>query len=138
MEYNKMNAELKSLNVQDSAYKRIMSAIPVFQMPKEQQAQKTAFRDELDKELDQVRITTDPWQEVTSKQSLVPGYDTLRLKSSGSCRFEQILDLLAILKNNPYLVGIEDLHITCDAQNPQQADFSVTVSTITLPKRGKQ
>jgi len=53
----------------------------------------------------------------------------LRLKCSAKCRFTQVLDLLANLKENPYLVGIEELRIRCDSKKPQEVDLDLTVST---------
>ncbi len=139
-DYNTIVSQLKTLNVPDSARKRTMEIVPVFLMPKDEQTQKTLFRNSLEQLFEQLQITTEPWQEVTtSKSPILTGYGALRLKASGSCRFEQILNLLSELKQNPYLVGIEEFHVECNPQNPQQADFSITVSTITLPqsKRGK-
>ncbi len=139
-EYNTIDSQLRTLNVTDSTRKKMLESVPVFQMPKGEQDQKPLFRDSLDQLFAEVGINTEPWQEVaTSKTPVIAGYGSLRLKASGSCRFDQILRLLALLKQNPYLVGIEELHIECNPQNPQQAEFSIQVSTITLTqsKRGK-
>ena len=135
-EYNALDTKLKSLNVTDSARERLMYSVPIFQMPKDEQTQKTDFRSYLDKQFDGLGIVTSPWQETPTKTSLLAGYELLCLNSKGSCRFEQILYLLADLKTNPYLAGIEALHIECDPQNPQQATFDITLSTFTS-KRGK-
>lgn len=136
-EYNDLEAALKTVNLPEPLRKRQMETVPRFLMPQATQQQKTAFRDELDRELDDLGIDTEPWQEVTVKTSPLEGYGFLKLKCSGSCRFSQILDLLAALKTNPYLAGIEELNIQCNPQNPQQADFSITVSTFTNNKRGQ-
>jgi hypothetical protein len=141
-EYNSIENQLRILNVPESARKKTLEAVPVFLMPKDEQNQKTLFRNSLDQLFEQLGIYTDPWQEVTTTKTPImtgAGYGALRLKASGSCRFVQIFNLLASLKQNPYHVGIEELHIECDPQNPQQADFSIQVSTITLTqsKRGK-
>ena len=136
-EYDSLVSSINSLNISDAAQKKLLSDVPVFQLPQDEQTQKEDFRKELEREFDSLRIQTDPWQEVTTKKSYLSGYGTLFLKTSGSCRFQQILDLLAIIKDNPYLVGIEELHIECDPQNPQQANFNITVSTFTANKKGK-
>lgn len=135
-EYDKLMKDLNKVNLTDSMRSRQLNAVPEFQMPRPKQDQKEAFRNELDALLDSLRIDTEPWQEVTVKKSPLTDYGFLLLKCSGSCRFEQILDLLAGLKSNPYLAGIEELSIQCDPQNPQQADFAITVSTFTNNKRG--
>ena len=51
------------------------------------------------------------------------------MKCSGKCKFAQILDLLASLKENPYLVGIEEMRIKCDTKNRQEIELDLTVST---------
>lgn len=139
-ESDTIDNQLRTLNVPDNVRSKTLGSIPVFIMPKDGQTQKELFRNSLDQSLEQLRISTDPWQEITTnKTPTVSGYSSLSLKTSGSCRVDQILSLLASLKQNPYLVGIEELHIECNQQNPQQADFSIQVSTIALPqsKRGK-
>jgi hypothetical protein len=51
------------------------------------------------------------------------------LKCSAKCRLTQVLDLLAGLNENPYLVGIEELRLRCDQQKPQAVEMELTVST---------
>jgi hypothetical protein len=68
-------------------------------------------------------------QVVSTAKSGQVGYKLLRMKCSGKCRFTQVLDLLANLKDNPYLVGVEELRIRCDTKNSQQVDMDLTVST---------
>jgi hypothetical protein len=139
-EYKTMVNQLKTLNVADSARNRALEIVPVFLMPKDEQTQKTLFRNSLEQLFEQLQINTEPWQEVaTSKSPIMTGYGALRLRTSGSCRFEQILRLLAELRQNPYLVGIEELHFECNPQNPQQTEFSIQLSTITSSqsKRGR-
>jgi len=59
----------------------------------------------------------------------VAGYKLLRLKCSAKCNFRQALDLLARLKENPYLVGIEELKIACDQKNRQDVKLDLMIST---------
>ena len=40
-----------------------------------------------------------------------------------------MLDLLANLKENPYLVGVEELRMRIDKKKPQEVDLDLTVST---------
>lgn len=137
--YKSKEASLKKLDIPDSVFNRTLNVVPVFQMPKDEQAQKEDFRNSLDQLFDQLRISSDPWQEVTVKTNTVsslPGYGTLKLKTSGTCRFDQILDLLSALKSNPYLVSVEELNIESDAQDSRQVKFALTLSTF-VTKRGK-
>ena len=139
-EYKSIESSLKKLDIKDPAYNRMLNNVPVFKMPTNEQLQKEEFRDSLDQLFDGLRITTEPWQEVSLRSSAVPtlpGYNILKLKTSGNCRFDLILTLLAELKSNPYLVSVEELNIECDPQNPQMAKFTITLSTFTKIKRGK-
>ena len=60
-------------------------------------------------------------------------YRVLRIKCKGKCKFDQLLDFLAALKENPYLVGVEELRIECDSKQPpdkrQDIEVDLTVST---------
>jgi hypothetical protein len=139
-EYNSIVNQLNTLNVTDNAHNKSLEIVPVFLMPKDEQTQKTLFRNSLEQLFEQLRINTEPWQDVmTSKSTIITGYGSLRFKTSGTCTFDQILRLLAELRQNPYLVGIEELHVACSPQNPRQAEFNIQVATLTLPqsKRGK-
>ena len=109
----------------------LTSIVPVFQTPVEKEKQRFLFRDRLNEQLRNARITSQPLQEM-SGGSPVAGYELLRLKCSAKCRFGQVLELLAELKNNPYLVGIEELSIKVDTKNQQQVDFVLTVSTLVM------
>jgi hypothetical protein len=51
------------------------------------------------------------------------------LKCSAKCRFGQALDLLADLKDNPYLAGIEEFKMECDQKKRQDVKLDITVST---------
>lgn len=130
-----LNRDFKTLNMSDSVHKKLISDVPVFQMPADDSTQKTVFRDSLNLLFEQMRISTDPWVDVAAGNSIRPpaGYGALSLKTStkGTVSFQNILYLLAALKENPYLVGIEELKITCDPQNPQLANLSIVLATFT-------
>ena len=134
-ENKSLNANIKAIELSDSAREKQLKTIPVFEMPKDEQTQKSDFRSYLDRQFNDLGIVTSPWQEIPEKSSTLEGYDLLSLNSKGTCRFDLLLELLASLKYNPYLAGIEELNIECDPQNSQQATFSITLSTFT--KRGK-
>ena len=56
-------------------------------------------------------------------------YRLLRLKCHAKCEFRQVLDLLAGLKENPYLVGVEEFKIECGREKRQEVELDLTVST---------
>ncbi len=137
-----LNNDLDALKMNDSAHKKLMADVPIFQMPQEDSIQKTNFRNYLNQQFEQLRISTDPWVEVAKPSNAVrppANYNALSLKTStrGTARFQDILNLLAALKQNPYYVGIEELKITCDPQNPQLATLSIVLTTFTNNKRAK-
>ena len=98
-------------------------------MPEKEETQMFLFRDKLNEQLKKAGINSKPLQVVSTGKSPQAGYRLLRLKCSAKCRFAQALDLLANLKENPYLVGIEEFKIECDQKKRQDVKLDVTVST---------
>ena len=70
---------------------------------------------------------------ITTKKPLYKNYMLMNIQCKGKCQFAQVLDLLARLNENPYLVGIEAFKIKCDKNNPQDVELDMTVSTAYLP-----
>lgn len=126
----KVRDKLKAIDVHEAKQAGLMSKVPVFQMPQAEQTQKFLFRDKLNEQLNDARIKSQPLQVLAAVKSPVAGYKLLRLKCSAKCRFTQVLELLANLNNNPYLVGIEEIKIKCDPKKPQEVDLDLTVSTL--------
>ena len=92
--------------------------VPYFEMPTTKDNQRSLFMDSIDAQIRAVGINTGPVGEQAGGKTIVPGYDMIRVKSSGNCSFSQLLNLLAVLKQNPYLVGVEELRIK--VTTPQQ------------------
>lgn len=123
--------QLNDIDLNKAKRSGLTSIVPVFQMPIEKETQRFLFRDRLNEQLRNARINSLPLQEVPGGRSPVPEkYELLRLKCSAKCSIEQVFNLLADLKNNPYLVGVEEMRIKKDAKNPQKFDFDLTVSTL--------
>lgn len=130
--FDVMNSKLDRLDTLDlteAKYAGLMTIIPVFEMPVEKERQKFLFQDSLNEQLKKANINSQPWQEIGGKLTLSTGHEVLRLKTSGKCNITQLFDLLANLKENPYLLGVDELTINRNAQNQQQVDFDITVST---------
>jgi hypothetical protein len=126
-----LKTKLDNIDLDKAKRSGLTSIVPVFQMPVERETQRFLFRDRLTEQLRNVRINSLPLQEVPgSAKTPITGYELLRMKCSAQCSFSQALQLLADLKDNPYLVGIEELRIKKDARNQQQFDFDLTVSTL--------
>ncbi len=121
--------QLKAINLTEAERARLMSIVPVFEMPEKEEVQKFLFRDKFNEQLKKAGIRSEPLQIVPASKSPVGGYELLRLKCSAKCRFGQALDLLADLKDNPYLAGIEEFKIECDQKKRQDVKLDITVST---------
>ncbi len=121
--------KLELIDVDKAKRAGLMSIVPVFEMPEEEETQKFLFIDKLSEQLKKAGIKNQPLQVVSTGKSGQAGYRLLRMKCSAKCRFTQVLDLLANLKENPYLVGVEELRMRIDKKKPQEVDLDLTVST---------
>jgi len=124
-----LKAQLELIDVDKAKQAGLLSIVPVFEMPQKEETQKFLFRDKLNEQLKKAGINSKPLQVLPGGKSQQAGYRLLRLKCNAKCRFAQVLELLAGLNENPYLVGIEELRIRCDPKNPQDVDLDLTVST---------
>jgi hypothetical protein len=124
-----LETKLDHIDLDKAKRSGLTALVPVFQMPIEKETQRFLFRDKLNEQLRKAGINSLPLQEVPGGKP-VGEYDLLRLKCSAQCSIEQIFNLLADLKNNPYLVGVEEMRIKKDARNQRQFDFDLTVSTL--------
>jgi len=121
--------KLELIDVDKAKKAGLLSIVPVFEMPEKEETQRFLFRDKLNEQLKKAGIKNQPLQVASIGKSGQAGYRLLRLKCSAKCSFTQVLDLLADLKDNPYLVGVEELRIRCDSKKPQEVDLDLTVST---------
>ena len=124
-------SELKKLFSSEAKQAGLLAIVPVFEMPVAEEKQKFLFRNKLKEQLKKVGIKSKPLEILTSRKSAKnAGYKLLSVKcSSDKCKFEQILDLLALLRENPYLVGIEEFNVKCDPKNRSQFKLDMVVST---------
>jgi len=121
--------KLELIDVDKAKRTGLTSIVPVFEMPEDEETQKFLFRDKLTEQLKKAGIKNQPLQVVSIGKSRQAGYRLLSMKCSAKCRFTQVLDLLASLKENPYLVGVEELRMRIDKKKPQEVDLDLTVST---------
>jgi hypothetical protein len=121
--------ELAAISPSEAKQAGLLSIVPVFEIPKDEEKQKFLFRDKLDEQIKMARIKSKPLQILPAGKPVYKEYKMLRVKSDAKCRFTQMLDLLANLKENPYLVGIEEIKIKRDAKNKQEVEMDLAVST---------
>lgn len=115
----------------------LMALVPVFEGPESEEKQKSLFREKLYAQLKKSGINIEPPQPLLGKKIAVGGvtYQVLKIKCKGKCKFDQFLDFLANLKENPYLVGVEELQIRFDTKEPPEkrkdkdVDVDLIVST---------
>jgi hypothetical protein len=112
----------------------LAALVPVFEMPKDMEAQKVLFRDEINRQLTGAQMPSAPLQIEPATKQVVGKFSRLSLKYKGTCRFEQLLDFLAMLKNNKYYAGVDELILRADskktAQERQTLEVEMTISTL--------
>jgi hypothetical protein len=123
--------KLKDLETNEAAQAGLLAIVPVYEPPQEEEVQKTLFRGKLHEQLKNAGINTEPLQFLPTRK--VKGQTVLKIQCKGKCRFDQLLDLLAGLRENPYLVGIDELKIECDTKQPpdkrKEVEIVLTAST---------
>lgn len=125
-----VEAKLEAIRVDETRQAGLASIVPVFEMPQKEETQKFLFRNKFNEQLKKAGINSKPLQVLpAAKKAKQEDYRLLRLKCSAKCRFGQVLDLLARLNENPYLVGIEELRVKCDPKNRGDVELDLTVST---------
>ena len=124
-------ATLASVEVDKAQQERLMSIVPVFEDPNEEEEQKILFREKFREQLKKVGFKGgEPIRVLRAKRAQAgTGYKLLGLQTRGECKFEKMLDLLTNLYENPYLVGIEELRMECDPKKRKKFKLDLTVST---------
>jgi hypothetical protein len=122
-------AKLALIDVSDAKQAGLLSIVPVFEMPEAEETQKFLFMEKFNEQLKKAGIKNEPIQVLPAKSSGKSAYKLLALKCKGKCNFDQVLNLLANLKDNPYLVGVEEIRIKCNPSKRQEFELDLVVST---------
>ena len=130
-----LKSKLNVIDVDKAKQAGLMSIVPVFEMPQVEEEQRFLFRDKLSEQLKKAGIRNKPLQIQAGRKSPQSGYKLLLVKCNATCRFEQVLDFLARLNENPYMVGIEELKIKCDPKKRGEVELDLTVSTFAKQER---
>jgi hypothetical protein len=130
-----LRSKLDVINVDKAKRAGLMSIVPVFEMPQVEEEQKFLFRDKLSEQLNKAGIRSKPLQVQAGRKSPQSGYSLLLVKCNATCKFDQLLDFLSRLNENPYLVGIEELKIKCDPKKRGEVELNLTVSTFAKKER---
>jgi hypothetical protein len=106
------------------------AAVPVSEMPQAEEIQGPLFRARLNEQLKKTGIRVKSLALLPgARPAAATGYKLLRLQCTAKCSFEQLMDLLASMDENPYLVGVEELTLKCDAKNRRELEATLIVST---------
>jgi hypothetical protein len=123
----------------------LISLVPVFEKPEPEEKQKSLFREKLYEQMKKAGINPEPPQPILGKKMNIGGtpYRVLKVKCKAKCKFDQLLDFLANLKENPYCVGVEELQIRCDTKEPPEkrkdkdVEVDLVVSTFVRDSVGR-
>jgi len=109
--------------------------VPTYTMPEEEDMQRLIFEREFDKQLKKAGVKPKSMPQFISQGKKISqlGVKMLKIQGEGKCKFEQALDLLAAIYENPHLVSVEEFKLTCDEKkrNERLVDVSLTVTTLT-------
>jgi hypothetical protein len=122
--------QLQVISPSRAKQEALLAIVPVFEMPQEEEKQKFLFRSKLNEQLKKAGIKGEPLRFQPIGTSRHDEYKLLRLQCrAGKCKFGQVLDLLAVLKDNPYLVGVEKFEMKCDPKKREEFELNMIVST---------
>jgi len=125
-----IKGKLEAIDVEKVRQAGLLSIVPVFEMPVAEDEQTLLFRDRLRKQFQQARINNKPLQILSTGKTRVGGYRTARLECSAKCGLSQLLDFLARLNENPYLLAVEEMRIRTDKKKPQDVEVDLIFSTL--------
>jgi hypothetical protein len=133
-------AKLEEVTVDPVKQAGLLSIVPVVELPKPEDQQKFLFRDRLYEQLKKAGVKTEPLTILPSRRKVGLPYRVLLIRCKGKCKFDQLLNFLASLNENPYLVGVEELRFKCDTKQPadkrKEIEIELTVSTfVSAPER---
>lgn len=126
-----LKSKLDAIDMDEPEGKGLMAIVPTFKMPAGEEEQQFLFRDEFNNQLKKAGIKNEPLQIIPKARSPLSGYKSLHLSCTAKCSFSQVLDLLARLNENPYLVGVEEFRLKIDPKKRSEVELNITVSTFT-------
>ena len=109
----------------------LIRVAPVVEPPQAEDLQRRLFRDKFSEQLKKAGIPIKSGVNFDSsvRSQKNSGLKILRLTCKTKCKFDQVLDLLANLNENPYLVSLEEFRLRCDEKKRDEIEMTLTVST---------
>jgi hypothetical protein len=120
---------LKTLDSYSLKGRVLAEVVPTFEIPRDYENQMLLFREKFNEQLKKAGIAAEPVQILPISKGRYSGYKLLRMKCNCSGKIGQVFDLLAELKSNPYLAGIDEFKMTCDEKNRQNVKLTLVVTT---------
>lgn len=123
--------QLDPKSPQTHQQKRLMELVPVLEMPKPSDRQGPLLQETFTSQLRKVGLISRRMQLVRGRplRNDPPGYVVLNLTAQGSGQYEQILNLLADLPQNPYCVGVQKCLLKPDQKERQKLEWEITIFT---------
>jgi len=122
--------QLASLTTDPSKQAAVLAIVPAAEMPQIEEKQQFLFRDRLHEQLKKAGIKTEPLTILPLRRKSDLPYDVMRIRCSGKCQLTQLLDFLATVYENPYLVAIEELRVRCDTKQPPEKRKDVEIDLV--------
>lgn len=110
--------------------KGLLSIVPTFEMPEQEEVPGAKFRQKFLKQLKKAGIkspTLSFMQASKSKNAL--GLRSMKVQCKGKCKFDQSMNLLASLYDNPLFVAVEEFKIECNPKKRTEMEMSMVVTT---------
>jgi len=127
--------KVEQVHAQQALQKAELAA---FEMPKPEDEQRLLFERKFSEQLQQcgIQVTTQPYYlHGRGKKQPGLGVKLLRMHCKGKCNFNQAMDLLVKLHENPYLVAVEEFKLECGKKKRQEMKLAITVSTFVADKK---
>lgn len=116
---------------QTQQQKRLMELVPMLELPKPSDQQGPLLQEAFTNQLRKTGLVSRRMQLVRGRtiRNDPAGYIVLNLTAQGTGRYDQILNLLADLLQNPYCVGVQKCSIKPDPKDRQKIEWEITVFT---------
>jgi hypothetical protein len=128
---------LQTIDLRSDAVKArfmaLQQQVPAVEMPVEEDLQRFLFQEKLNQQLKSLGIKPERFTYVGSTAAGSRGrFRLIKLQTRAGCPLAKAFELLAVLPENPYLVGIEEFYLKVDPKNRKKAKLVLTVSTLAL------
>ncbi len=108
----------------------LLSIVPKLEVPEQEEIPGAKFRQKFSEQLKKAGIKYTQLAFLpASKSRNALGFRTLKLQCKGKCKFDQAVDLLENLYDNPLFVAVEELKLECDPKKRTKMEITIVVST---------